>query len=183
MTLHSAGDDILKWRALRSKPKSEHLAARHLRAAEFETFCPRIRFQRRTARGLVWFTEAMFPGYLFVKFAADSARHIVSLPFVSSTLRLMDRGTVPEGLIHELRLAVNHDETIVVPQRFEPGQNVEIGDGPLRGQFATLVRVLPGTERVRILMEFMGHQQEIEVSILSLLCGRDPRIDALPSAS
>ena len=31
-------------------------------------FCPRIRFKRATRQGLVWVTEAMFPGYLFARF-------------------------------------------------------------------------------------------------------------------
>ncbi len=179
----SPADEFLAWRAIRSKPKSEHLAAQHLRAAEYEVFCPRIRFQRRTPRGMVWFVEAMFPGYLFAKFAPVSIRHIVSQPYVTSTLRFTDRGIVPDLLIAELQSAVHENETVVVAQRFEPGDPVEIGEGPLRGAEATLVKVIPGTERVRILLEFMGQPQEIEVSLLTLLCGRNPREEVLSASS
>ena len=44
-------DTIEKWRCIRGKPKGEHLAAKHLRAAGFTAFCPRIKHQRATARG------------------------------------------------------------------------------------------------------------------------------------
>src|SRR6202048_1668123 len=57
------------WYCLRSQPKHEHIAAAHLRLLEGVTvFCPRIRFKRATRQGLVWVTEAMFPGYLFARF-------------------------------------------------------------------------------------------------------------------
>ncbi|HXO97259.1 MAG TPA: transcription termination/antitermination NusG family protein, partial [Chthoniobacterales bacterium] len=56
------------WYCLRAQPKREHIAAAHLRILQGVTvFCPRIRFQRATQRGLVWVTEAMFPGYLFAR--------------------------------------------------------------------------------------------------------------------
>ena len=65
--METDSDSIEKWRCLRGKPKREHLAAQHLRLAGFEAFCPRIRHQRRTVRGKVWFVEALFPGYLFAR--------------------------------------------------------------------------------------------------------------------
>ncbi len=59
------------WYCLRSQPKHEHIAAAHLRLLEGVTvFCPRIRFKRATRQGLVWVTEAMFPGYLFARIRA-----------------------------------------------------------------------------------------------------------------
>ena len=58
------------WYCLRSQPKHEHIAAAHLRQTPgLEVFCPRVRIQRRTQRGLKWFVEAMFPNYLFARFA------------------------------------------------------------------------------------------------------------------
>ena len=57
------------WFCIRSQPKYEHLAAAHLqREPGFEVYLPRIRFKRATRRGPVWFTEALFPNYLFARF-------------------------------------------------------------------------------------------------------------------
>jgi transcriptional antiterminator RfaH len=181
--MSESADSIVKWRCIRGKPKCEHLAANHLRAAEFEAFCPRIRHQRQTKRGKVWFVEALFPGYLFAKFAPLNLRQVAATPFVSQVMTFMeDYGAVPEHVIAELRTALDEQETVTVNVAIKPGDTVDIVEGPMRGQAVTVTRVLPGAERVRVLLEFLGSHQEVEVSILSLLSGRDPRITALPSS-
>jgi hypothetical protein len=38
-----------------------------------------------------------------------------------------------------------------------------------------VTRVLPGAQRVRVLLEFLGNQHEVELSILSVLNERNPR--------
>jgi transcriptional antiterminator RfaH len=174
-------DNTVKWRCIRGKPKSEHLAAQHLKAAGFEAFCPRIRHQKQTARGRVWFVEALFPGYLFVKYAPSGMRHVAATPFVSQVLSFMeDFGAVRDEVVAELRTSMDAQETVTVCSAIQSGDTVDVVAGPLRGQAATVTQVLPGAQRVRVLLEFLGSPHEIEVSILSLLSGRDPRVQALP---
>ncbi len=177
-------DNTQKWRCIRGKPKSEHLAAQHLRVAEFEAFCPRIRHQRSTVRGKVWFVEALFPGYLFARFSPLQMRHVAATPFVSQVMHFMeDFGAVPDRVVAELRSAVDAKETITVETSIQPGDSVDIVAGPMRGQAVTVTQVLPGAQRVRVLLEILGSPHEVEVSILTLLSGRDPRVAALPSGS
>ena len=174
-------DNEIMWRCLRGKPKSEHLATQHLKSAGFEAFCPRIRHQRNTARGRVWFVDALFPGYLFARFSPVQIRQVATTPFVSQVLHFMDNfGAVPDAVIAELRTAVDVKDTITVNDSIKAGDSVEVVAGPLRGQSVTVTRVLPGADRVRVLLEFLGSIKEVEVSILSLLSGRDPRVTALP---
>lgn len=181
--MSNPNDSIEKWRCIRGKPKCEHLAAQHLRTAGFEAFCPRIRHQKKTTRGLVWFIEALFPGYLFARFAPLGLRQVAATPFVSQVLTFMeDFGSVPDNVVAELRTAVDPQETITVATAVQPGDSVDVVEGPLRGQSATVTRVLPGAMRVRVLLEFLGQPHEVEVSILSLLSGRDPRVEALPQS-
>ena len=46
---------------VRTQPKKERLAATQLASLfDLETLSPRIRFKRKTVRGVVWFEEAMF---------------------------------------------------------------------------------------------------------------------------
>ena len=62
------------WFCVRTHPKHEHIAAASLRKdLALETFLPRMRSQRSTARGLVWFTDALFPTYLFARFPLHSS--------------------------------------------------------------------------------------------------------------
>ncbi|MES2706177.1 MAG: transcription termination/antitermination NusG family protein [Verrucomicrobiota bacterium] len=170
----------LKWRVLRAKPKGEHLAAQHLRREGFEAFCPRLRHQKKTTRGRVWFVEAMFPGYIFCRFSVrESLRHVVSTAFVSQALTFMhDAGSVSDALIEDLRKEFDEKETITVRTTVEPGDTVDVVDGPMRGSQAVVTEVIPGKERVRILLEFIGGLQEIEVPLISLITGRNPRQEA-----
>jgi transcriptional antiterminator RfaH len=181
-TLTSEVPDDLRWRVVRARPKGEHLAAKHLRAAGFEAFSPRVRHQKKTTRGRIWFTEAMFPGYLFCRYSVrESLRHVISTPFVSSALTFMhDAGAVPDHQIDSLRAEFDEKETITVQTTLQPGETVDIVEGPMSGLTATVARILPGRDRVRILLEFIGGLQEIEVPLISLLTGRDPRREALP---
>ncbi len=178
----STTPDDLRWRVIRSRPKGEHLAAQHLRAAGFEAFSPRVRHQKKTTRGRIWFTEAMFPGYLFCRYSVrESLRHVISTPFVSSALSFMhDAGAVADALIADLRAEFDEKETLTVATTIQPGESVDIVEGPMRGLSATVTRIIPGRDRVRILLEFIGGLQEIEVPLISLLTGRDPRHEALP---
>ncbi len=178
----AAEPDDLRWRVIRAKPKSEHLAAHHLRAAGFEAFCPRLRHLKKTTRGPVWYVEAMFPCYLFCRYSIrESLRHVLSTAFVSSALTFMhDAGSVSDALILSLRAEFDAQEIITVETQIAAGEAVDIVDGPMRGLSATVTRVLPGRDRVRVLLEFIGGLQEIEVPLMSLLTGRDPRRAALP---
>jgi transcriptional antiterminator RfaH len=118
--------DALKWRCVRGKPKAEHLAARQLVASGFEAFCPRLRHQKKTVRGLVWYVEALFPGYLFARFSPASLRHVAATPFVSQVLSFMeDFGAVPDSVITDLRSAVDADDSITVPMEIEVGEEVD----------------------------------------------------------
>src|SRR5258708_27965968 len=61
--------DMANWFCLRTQPKHEHIAAAHLqKEADLQVYLPRIRFKRSMRQGPVWFTEALFPNYLFARF-------------------------------------------------------------------------------------------------------------------
>ena len=66
-----------RWYCVRSKPKKERMAAAAVASMlGLEVFCPQIRFRRKTARGPVWFQEAMFPSYFFCRFEmSEMKRH------------------------------------------------------------------------------------------------------------
>ncbi|MDB6132378.1 MAG: hypothetical protein JWM59_621 [Verrucomicrobiales bacterium] len=173
--------DDCRWRVLRAKPKGEHLAAHHLRREGFEAFCPRLRHQKKTTRGPVWFVEAMFPGYIFCRFSIrDSLRHVVSTAFVSQALTFMhDAGSVPDAVVEDLKREFDDKETITIECTVQLGDSVNIVAGPMSGSEAVVTQVLPGKERVRVLLEFIGGLQQVEVPLLSLITSRDPRGQAL----
>lgn len=154
------------WFCLRSQPKHEHIAAAHLRRfPEINVFLPRVRFKRSTRRGAAWATEALFPGYFFARFdwrtSLRQARHATG---VRGVVHFGDRWpTIPDNVIAELRGLIGENEIHTLSAELAPGDAVQIAEGTMRGLRAVVTRVMPGRERVAVLMEFLGRQTMIEV--------------------
>ena len=161
----SAGDGTL-WFCLKSQPKHEHIAAAHLRqTSAVAVFLPRIRFKRATRQGTVWVTEALFPGYLFARFDWQASLRVVQHSRgVRGVVHFGERWpAIPEEIIRELQQAVGEAGLRTIPEQFLPGDEVEITEGAMRGLRAVVARILPGRERIAVLMEFLGRQTMIEL--------------------
>jgi transcriptional antiterminator RfaH len=160
------------WYCLRSQPKHEHIAAAHLRLLEGVTvFCPRLRFKRATRQGLVWVTEAMFPGYLFARFElAEMHLRVRYAHGVSGIVRFADRyPTIEEEALAQLRDHTGAAEVKQLGYELSEGDQVQIVGGAFVGLEAVVTRVLSAKERVRVLMDFLGRKMEAEVQCSSVL--------------
>jgi transcriptional antiterminator RfaH len=158
------------WYCVRAQPKREHIAAGQLsRLSGVEVFCPRIRFRRNTKRGKVWFEEALFPGYLFARFDLQPLFRAVSASVgVSGLVRFGGEvARVPDFLIDRLR-DDSSGVIVVQPSGLRVGDQAVLAEGAMCGLPALITRVLPGGERVKILMELMGTIVEAEVSMGAL---------------
>jgi transcriptional antiterminator RfaH len=158
------------WYCVRAQPKRENIAAGQLKRLDgVEVFCPRIRFRRNTKRGKVWFEEALFPGYLFARFNLYTMCRAVSASVgVSGLVRFGGEcAQVPDFLI--ARLQAEADGVIVVqPSGLKEGDVATLTEGALCGLPALIKQILPGGERVKILMELMGTSVEAEVPVEAL---------------
>ena len=167
-----------QWYCLKAQTKREHIAADHVRQVEgVEVFLPRIRFQRKTARGLAWFTEALFPGYLFARFNFQLLfRQIQHANGVRGIVHFGERWpVVPPESIAELQASLGSNEVHVVDAPLVEGEEVEIAEGAFRGLKAVVARVLPAKTRVRILLEFLGRQSSVEIAASGLIREGDQR--------
>jgi transcriptional antiterminator RfaH len=154
------------WYCLRAHPKHEHIAAAHLRQElGVEVFMPRIRYKRSTRFGPAWVNEALFINYLFARFdLATSLRRVQHARGVRGVVCFGAQWpTVPEGVIDELRSAFGNEELRVIDDSLNPGDAVEIAGGPFTGLMAVVARVMPGPQRVAVLMDFLGRQTLVEL--------------------
>jgi len=154
------------WYCVRTQPKSEHIAAAHLRTLNgVEAYCPRIRFRKMTRRGPVWFAEALFPGYLFARFApVRSQQEVAGARGVSTLVRFgAELATVPDAAITELRQHMGDADCRVIEPELEEGTAVTITDGVFKGLTTVVTQLAPASERVRVLVEFLGECREVEV--------------------
>jgi transcriptional antiterminator RfaH len=169
-------DGPVGWFCLRTRPKQEHIAAGHLRKElQLEVFLPRIRFRRATRHGPVWFTEALFPGYLFARFdLATTFRQVHHTHSVSGIVHFGNHcPSIPDSVIAELRSAVGSEQVHVIREEFRPGETVVVSGGVFHDLSAVVTRVMPSRERVAVLLEFLGRQTTVELDRSALVRDED----------
>ena len=172
-----------EWFCVRCQTKREHIAASHLREIEgIEVFCPRLRYRKATRRGKIWWVEPMFPGYVLAKFnIAEMERAVTFCQGVRGLVRFgAGIPAVPETFVEAMKLEIlsrdgaNESELITLSPTIEIGDEVEVAHGPFQGMQGTVVAVPSATERVKILLEFLGTPQAVDMDLFSLLLPRRP---------
>lgn len=170
-----AGDG---WFCVRTQPKHEHIAAAHLKRAEIDVFHPRIRFVRSTRRGPVTFTESLFPNYLFARFDWRLSLNLVH--YMTGVVGVVHFGshwpTIPHETVEELRNLFAHDSIRDIPTVPDVGETVIIGSGVFEGLEAVVTRVMPGPQRVAVLLDFLGRQTTLEVPTSELVRNNFDRV-------
>lgn len=127
---------------------------------------------RQRSRGQMRVTP-LFPGYLFVELdlAQTEASAVNNTPGV---IRLVAFGglpkPVPGPVIDALRarLAEIHSQGGLPQHPFKEGDKVRLTGGPLAGLEAVFVGPMRPAERVRVLLEFLGQEQEALVPVEDL---------------
>ncbi|GAB4399307.1 MAG: transcription/translation regulatory transformer protein RfaH [Anaerolineales bacterium] len=152
----------LNWYALRSKPRKEDVLWRHVRECGFETFYPRLRVNPVNPRASK--VRPYFPGYLFIQ--ADLEEVGVStfqwMPYSSGLVSFGgEPAAVPENLLKaiEARVAQIANAGGEFYDGLQSGDTVLIQAGPFAGYQAIFDTRISGTERVRVLLEFLSDRQ------------------------
>ena len=170
------------WFCLRAQTKREHFAAIGLRKQyQITCFAPRLRMRKLTRRGAVWFVEAMFPGYFFAQFDyVTERRRVEHAPGVRGLLQFGDRlATIDSATIDALRQRMEAEELVTLDPEIKVGQEVQIAHGPLQGLEVLVTQLLPASERVRVLLEFLGRSLQMEVSKEALIQRRASAVSSL----
>jgi transcriptional antiterminator RfaH len=171
------------WYCARTKPKHEHIAAANLRKnLKLEVFNPRLRLERATQRGVVRSVEPLFPCYLFVHCVIeDKLNEIQHTNGVSSLVRFgLKIPKVGDLIIEELQKYFETEEPVVVEDALAADDQVIIADGAFAGMQAKVLRVMPATRRVQILLEILGGPTSVEVDRASVITGKDTMAARVP---
>ncbi len=150
---------------MRTKPKKERAVAAILHSSlSLEVFCPQIRFRRKTVRGPVWFQEAMFPGYIFVRFGMTEMKRsvghtpgVLNIPFFGGRYV-----PVPDDVIESLRRDLDEEGAVDAGLPLEVGDETTVMDGSMRGLKVKVIKVMPAEGRVAVLLELLGTLVEAE---------------------
>lgn len=180
MTLLETGK--LRWFCVRTQTKREHIAAKHLRElVGVEVFCPRVKYRKATRRGKIWWLEPLFPGYLLAKFDRDEMeRAVTSCQGVRGLVRFgTEIPDVPDATVRNLirqvrQQAGGEGELITIAPVIAVGDEVEVATGPFQGMKGIIRSVAPATERVKVLLEFLGQIQPVDLDLFSILTPGKP---------
>lgn len=159
-----------EWYAVHCKPLKEWQAAAALEASlAVQAYVPEV---KRRFRGKTQWAP-LFPRYLFVEANLQEVP-LSRINSVPNVLRLVTFGEapqpVPAAIIDGIRQQVEALSTTggLPVHGFQPGQAVRLKEGPLQGLEAIFVGPMTPSERVRVLLEFLGHLREVEVGVDAL---------------
>ena len=159
-----------QWYALRSKPRKEDAVWRQLRTEDIEVFYPRIRVNPVNPRSQK--IKPYFPGYMFVYLDLEQTG-VSRFQWMPHTLGLVSFGGepshVPDNLIIEMRKRIVEiaEAGGELFDGLHSGDTVRISSGPFQGYEAIFDTRLPGSERVRVLLELLTNKRRVPIELPS----------------
>ncbi len=171
------------WYCARTKPKHEHLSAAHLRKnLNLEVFHPQLRVERATQRGVIRVLEPLFPCYVFVRCVLEEC--LDEIQYANGVHSLVHFGhripPVADSIVDELRECFEAEDTMTVPDRISPGDEVTIGEGAFAGMRAYVLRLMPAKQRVQVLLEVLGGPTPVEVNRRSVVLVKNSLAELAP---
>ena len=162
----------LAWYCVQSRRRQEQIAVNPTSRAGWRgRLLPSDSIQKSSRRGVVWVTDAMFPGYLFARCALPKMhRQIRYAHGASGIVRFGDRyPTIAEEVLTQLRNRTGSAEVTELNYELSEGVQVKIIGGAFAGLEAVVIKILPAKQRVKVLMEFLGTKVEAEVGDSNVL--------------
>jgi transcription antitermination factor NusG len=162
----------MQWCVVHVRAGQELAAAGLLeRSLKLSVFLPEVmqRWRGKTQLG------PLFPGYVFVM-EGDKPGALGEVDFTPGCGRLVRMGrcearvsapvTIGEAVVEQLRMRVAQFNTAggLPAHRLHPGDWVQIKAGPMRGLEAVFAGPQTPSERVQLLLYFLGREQQISVA-------------------
>ena len=163
---------VSHWYVVQTKPHKETVAVENLERQGYKAYCPLITQAKHRGKRWQQVTEPLFPRYLFVKLKTG----IDNFSPIRSTLgvqKLVGFGNQPATISQNIISLIQQQERKVAEQgvgspQWECGDPVEIVDGPFSG-FKGLFEKQSGEERVVVLLQLLGRDSRVAVSINSVV--------------
>lgn len=152
----------MRWYALRSKPRKEDVLWRQIKAQDYEIFYPRIRVQPVNPRSKK--VRPYFPGYMFIRVDLEEVGKS-TFNWMPHAIGLVSFGGepawVPENLVHAIRKRVDeiNEAGGEIFDGLQEGDEIRIKEGPFAGYEAIFDARIPGSERVRVLIQMLSDRQ------------------------
>jgi transcriptional antiterminator RfaH len=162
--------NCLQWYVVHTKPTRELMVSSLIEdQLDLSVYLPEVIESRRNNKRKV----PLFPRYLFVRadLSQTPSQAVNALPGV---LHLVSFGGLPQPMSdREIEALRNRLDALnaqggLPSHPFRPGDEVRLMDGPLQGLEAVFLGPMTPSQRVRVLLEFLGTEREAEVALESI---------------
>lgn len=158
------------WYTLHTKPNAEYQVAASLKRREIQTYLPEVETPKARNRRKM---KPFFPCYLFIKvdFGRVGLSQVQWTPGLRRIVAFDNRPVpLPDEIINTIRRKLEEVNTAKgqVAHNFRPGDPVRITDGPLQGLLAIFEGPSTPAERVRVLLNMLGHASRVHLSVNDL---------------
>jgi transcriptional antiterminator RfaH len=156
----------MNWYAIHSKPRQEERALENLQRQGFEAWLPLLTVEKVLRSKLVQVVEPMFSRYLFIRLDTEQTNWSP----IRSTLgvsKLVSFGNRPAVVADELIEALQQLPEQAPQRLIQPGQQVKIVSGPLRG-LKGIYQQADGELRAMVLIELLNKQHRIVTDMQDL---------------
>jgi transcription antitermination factor NusG len=163
--LNGAGLGIMHWYALQVSCRKELSVAAQIESRGVECFLPRYKSIRKWSDRTKEIEQALFPGYLFSRFAYENRQQVVMAPGV---LQVVGSGKeaipVPDSEIEALQVAMRSEVATEPWPYLRAGERVKVNCGNLSGLEGILIN-FKGNHRVVLSVTLLQRSLALEVDL------------------
>jgi transcription antitermination factor NusG len=162
-----AGDETARWVAFYTLSRREKDLMRKLEAAAVPFYAPLIRRRLRSAGGRTRESYVpLFAGYVFSRVDDDQRRAALATNTIARWLPIVDEARLIDDL-RTIKRLIDTDQPLAPEARIEPGQQVRVRSGPMRGIEGIVVR-RQGTQRLVVAVQFLNQGASVELEDFDL---------------
>jgi len=162
-----AGDETARWVAFYTLSRREKDLMRKLEAAAVPFYAPLIRRRLRSAGGRTRESYVpLFAGYVFSRVDDDQRRAALATNTIARWLPIVDEARLIDDL-RTIKRLIDTDQPLAPEARIEPGRQVRVRSGPMRGIEGIVVR-RQGTQRLVVAVQFLNQGASVELEDVDL---------------
>lgn len=148
--------DASNWFAIRTALRWEFRACSELTSRGVETYLPRCAGTRRWSDRTKVIDQALFPGYLFGRFAVAERVRILEVPGVKQILGVGHQpAPISARQLDNLKALVDSSAGVIPWPYLSQGQRIHIDRGPLAGVNGFVVSAEEGALRIVVSLDLL----------------------------
>lgn len=159
-----------EWYAVYTKSRSEKMVDKLLKEKDIDCYLPLQKVLKQWSDRKKWVEEPLIRSYIFVHIADD--REYLNVLQTDGTVKFVTfagkAAKIPEKQIDNIKLLLASEEELeVTAEKFEPGMEIKVHAGPLKGLEGSLIE-MRGKNRVKVELEAIGQSILVEIPAVYL---------------